>query len=332
MVNLKELERAVAAIEDINRHTLEFEVAGTKLSLRPIRPSEEVEVMARLKEHVDGMIQRDWTAIKKYNVAIKIETLACTIVRMGDLDLSGNFVDTGETLADGTPIQVPKAEALREHLAAKWSSGMIEAVFARYVELILSMMDRTQIKIDGEKVAERVARLQEQIATLQRLNPEVKLGPEDLVQDVLRKQHERRAEKEELAPEVQIPEAPPAEPQPGRAPSYPQEIFDPRDPLQRGRMSKIPEPHEGHSFMDDSDPEAAVAAENARQLEFLRAQQAAKQAQVQQRQRPMQKAPPGVPTFRVPAETLDSRGRAPEPEIEPDSDPNRNPRFRPRTP
>src|SRR5688572_13934224 len=98
MVSLKQLEHAVAAVEDVCRHTLTFEIEGTTFVVRAIRPSEDIEVLAHVRESVENMLQRDWLAFKQYSLQQRLAVLSHVIIRMGDLDLSGEYVDTGETM------------------------------------------------------------------------------------------------------------------------------------------------------------------------------------------------------------------------------------------
>lgn len=360
MVSLKQLEQAVAAVEDINRQTIEFEIEGTTFVLRSIRPSEDMEVLTFVRESLESILQRDWLAIKHYSFQQRLAVLSFVIIRMGDLDLSGDYLDTGETTETGVPIQTPKAQALREHMSLKWSAALLEAVFAKYTELVMQLNERVLLKIDNEKIGDQISRLREQLSTLERLQPPA-MTPDDILQSLLANKHERRAEKEVLMPEVKIPDspevesqkplpkapspkpsvpppsfaAPEPEPEPEptpRAPIYPKEVFDPRDPVQRGRMAQVADPFRGDSFMDSSDPEQAIAAENARQEAFYRAQQEAKAQELKARRstRPqMRDSPsaPEVPTFRVPAETLDVSQEPPEVNAAPRTN---NPRFMPR--
>lgn len=366
MVSLKHLEQAVAAVEDISRHTLEFEVENTRFVLRTIRPSEDLEVDALLKEDLEGIIvQRDWLAAKQYRHHQRLGILSFAIIRMGDLDLSGEYLETEETTETGTPIQVPKAQALREHMGLRWSAALLEAVFAKYCELVAQQNAKITLKVDYEKIDEHLLRLQEQVLTLQRLRvPDP--TQQDVIQSVRAQQEERRAQKDAVMPETSIPsvpEAPPKEvptspepipapaptqaaqaaqaPEPPRSPrepTYPKEVlFDPRNPDHRGRLSNIPDPHGGDSFMDSSDPEQAIAAENARQHMYMMRQQAA-QAQAAQRAAKTRPTPrmanqtPAAetrPTFRMPPEDLGGDVDA-APMVMDGAPRTGNPRFMPR--
>jgi len=369
MVSLKQLEHAVAAVEDISRHTLEFNLEDTRFVLRTVRPSEDLEVYRFLKEDLEGIIvERDWLAAKQYKVHQRLAILSFSIVQMGDLDLSGEYLETEEKLENGTPIQVPKAQALREHMAEKWSSALLEAVFSKYCELVAQQNERLTIKVDNEKIDDQIQRLKEQLHALEGLRvPDP--TREDVVQSVYNQRHERRAQKEVLMPEVQAPTpevpsapeqteptpsktrapepvaspepvAPPEKaeaPRPVRTPSYPEEVlFDPRDPNHRGRMAFVRDPHRGDSFLDSSDPEQAIEAENIRQAEYYRVQQAAvaaEKAQAKTRPTPRMAGVPAQeprPTFRMPPEDLGNDVET-TPAVSLDGIPRtQNPRFMPR--
>jgi len=360
MVSLKQLETAVSAVEDINRQTIEFELEGTRFVLRAIRPSEDMEVLNHVRESLENIIQMDWLALKSYSLQQRLAVLSFVIIRMGDLDLSGEYLDTGETTEEGIPIQTPKAQALREHMSLKWSASLLEAVFAKYTELVMQLNERILFKVDNEKLDEQISRLREQLSTLERLKPPTPT-PNDVLQSLIHRKQERRAEKEVLMPPIKVPASPPAEPkvQPAptpepvpepeevpkakeRAPVYPREVFDPRDPLQRGRMAQVGDPLGGDSFMDSSDPEQAIAVENARQQAFHQAQQQAAQMEIKARaeararaaaRRPQMGAPappmPEIPTFRIPTEDLSPEVEA-APMVTDQPSPNVNPRFMPR--
>lgn len=332
-VSLKQLERAVAAVEDISRYTLDFEVENTQFTLRLVRPSEELEVYAHVRESLENIIvQHDWLAAKQYVHLQRLSLLSFSIIRMGDLDLSGEYVDTGEMTDAGVPIQVPKAQALREHLEAKWTSTLMGFVFSKYGELVAKQNERNHLHVDNEKIDEHIARLRAQLVELERIRPP-DIKPEDVVRSVFAQKADRRAQKEVLMPEVKIPtpdvpdprvepaspEDPPPPPPPPpttpptaevreREPVYPKEIFDPRNPDHRGRAAFVPEPHRGDSFMDPSDPEQAVAAEHARQLHFQRIQQeiakARAEAEAKQSQPRSARPTESVPTFKLPPEDL----------------------------
>ena len=124
------------------------------MTLRPLLPVEEVTVQryatAVLDENRDlagvdeeGSLTR--AAALDYFDRFRIEVLAYAVVQIGTLNLRGvKTITTGETLDDGTPLQVPKHIALRDLIRSSWSRPALTLAFAEYGELIQKLQDEAE--------------------------------------------------------------------------------------------------------------------------------------------------------------------------------------------
>lgn len=151
MISLGQLKQALAPLESFGKDERTFDLHGTKITVRPLLPVEEVTVQryatAVLDENrelsgvdEDGSLTR--AAALDYFDRFRIEVLSYAVVQIAGLDLRGTkTISTGELLDDGTPVQVPKHVALRDLIRGSWSRPALTIAFAEYGELVQKLQD-----------------------------------------------------------------------------------------------------------------------------------------------------------------------------------------------
>lgn len=127
MLNLAQLNRLLEPLSNIGKGEKVVDVAGVSVTIRNLTPLEESEVQKALpKMEGDEATPLDFVDV------FRRETLARSIVQVGDLDLRGlEYVETGETLPNGKPIKVSKTEALMRMIST-WSRPVFTKLFEQY--------------------------------------------------------------------------------------------------------------------------------------------------------------------------------------------------------
>ena len=151
MLDLSTLKKALAPLSKMGRDEFTFEVDDMKVTLRPLLPLEEVAVQRFASSVLDdiqaqeGLSNNDnmsRAAAMDYFDRFRIEIIANSIVQVDDFDLrEEKYVLTGETLENGTPVQVPRGIAMRG-IVQEWSRAMITICFARYGDLVQKIADK----------------------------------------------------------------------------------------------------------------------------------------------------------------------------------------------
>jgi hypothetical protein len=222
-----------------------------------------------------------------YVNAFKLATISYALVAIGDTDFRNEaFLETEGKLSNGTPIKLPRAQALQK-LIQKWSPIVINGAYLKYYQLLDEIERETEnvIVFEPMDVTAEIARLEKRVEELKKMetpkatattfSAEVKA----VAAATRASTDEPVAETTEVLPEQ--PEAPvePPKPVPGavRQPITPQQAAPPvsaeqRRALQGARAEKIdllPDVYD--SFADSSDMEAEVDRENARLIAQRRA-------------------------------------------------------------
>ena len=166
MLDMQALEAAFARIGEIGKGEIEVEVDGSRVVLRTLTPEEDVEVQRFARgENIDEL--DNITLIERFKRA----TLGYAIVQVGSLNLRGvSSIPTGETLGNGTPVRIPKHEAVRR-IATKWSRHATTIVFQQYAELVKRVEDdaNARVKFDTATVDAEVERLESRLADLRKM-------------------------------------------------------------------------------------------------------------------------------------------------------------------
>ncbi len=278
-INLEALEQAFAAVEEIGKGEVTFDVGDTPISLRVILPHEETAVQAWAGEGLTEADEDEATPVGVLHFLdrFKLGTLSYAIIQMGALDLrSVDFVPTGETLPNKKLVKVPRHEAVRK-LVARWSSAVRDGVFKKYGELLEEVGAEAEKAIvfkpsdfDGE-IERLTARIEELKAQSE---SEAKSGFADQVKQINEMGDvEPEAETEAPAAEAEAtePESPPV-PEPAArrsaipqaaAPPSPRPAQAPASQTEAKPKKQVPD----ESIVGPDDMEAAVEAENRRLLE-----------------------------------------------------------------
>lgn len=166
MLDIKALEAAFARIGEIGKGEINVEVDGVRVWMRSLTPEEDVEVQRYARgENIDEL--DNITLIERFKRA----TIGYAVVQVGGLDLRGvTSIPTGEVLPNGTPVRVPKHEAVRR-IADGWSRHATTLLFQQYAELIKRVEDEAnaQVKYDTAKIDAEIERLESRLADLRRM-------------------------------------------------------------------------------------------------------------------------------------------------------------------
>jgi len=111
-MDLSQLKKAFEPISQIGHLRKTVEVFGLSMTLRTLTVREDAEVQRILS---DLREEEDTTTVEYLDIFRK-ETLARSIVKVGDQDLDEEYVKTGEVLENGTPVKVRKVVAVSEIL------------------------------------------------------------------------------------------------------------------------------------------------------------------------------------------------------------------------
>ncbi len=305
-ISLKALEGAITQVEKVADQELTFQVNGTNIAIRGLRPDEDTEVQRYAQSALPKNGEEDQAAFAEFMDRLRYGTLGYSVVQINDMDLRNeDYLSTEDE--EGAPYDVPKSEALRDMIRKNWSRPMLAAVFKKFVELLnrIEVHADRSVKFDPADLNDEIKRMEERLTELKTTRDEQ--GKE--VQDVITKtQHavskinnsqieHRKAQNvntveavdvdPQQAPVPQQAPEPVSEPEPprqeNRRSSIPQQMAPPsrQAPQPQPQMTSpetprnggIPDPHEGHSFMDTSDPEAAIYEEGRRQEMIYQQQQ-----------------------------------------------------------
>ena len=293
-INLKALEQACAAVEEIGSGETTFDVGGTPVSLRILLPTEETAVQEWASAELpseDDSEKEAASGVFKFLDRFKLGTLSFAICQLGEMDLRDiSFVETGEKLPNDAAIKIPRNEAVRG-LVSKWSSTIRDGVFKKYGELLEEVGARAEaaIKFKPSDFDGEIDRLQTRIRELQaQAESDKETGFAEQVK-AINEMGDEEPTAEEPTAEAAVAEAPPApeaapepaqaapEPAPAapapRRSSVPQQAAPPaaapaRPQAQPSPAKVAPKRHvPDESIVGPDDMEAAVEAENRRLLE-----------------------------------------------------------------
>ena len=317
MLNLQALEQAFSGISDVGKGTIECDFDGRTIVLASLLPHEEVAVQkyaaVALEENKDAL-----SANTEFLDRFQIGLLSYAVCRIDDIDLSGEtHVETGEVLANGVRVKIPRNEAVRK-IVASWSRIVRQFLFRKYSELMdrVDLESEKLVKYDPLDLSAEIERLEARIAELKERKADK--DNEQEAKHPFRQQLDTFAtRKVEDAPQT-APEQPQAAPEPVAAPVPPvavqtpvadqpaPSVPQPRRPISpsapppptRVQPQTAPEPsatsvldgieqaqQDQDSFMLE-DLEAQVAAENERLARVRAARQTAPAPQQQLRRPP----------------------------------------------
>lgn len=315
-ISLKALEAAVTRVERIRDDELTFEAGESKITLRGLRPDEDTSV----QRYADEVLPKDNTkatqsTLAEYMDRMRYGILGYSVIQIDDLDLRDvDYLDT-EDPETGEAYSVPKAEGLRELIQRSWSRAMLAQVFKKFTELLDKIEVRAEraIEFNPVELDDEIKRVEARLDELK----QAKGKRSEEIQDNIRKTQkvvsevntgqQQARERVEAAKQqaTQPPQSPTAPPTVSRRPQYPANVSPPKRPVEDPLVSQqippaqhqpqhpptpegvIPDPFEGNSFMDTSDPDEAIYQEGLRQEMLYKQQQEAatrERADTQRRQ------------------------------------------------
>lgn len=292
-LDFKALEQALAPIAEIGQGELTFDVGGTPVTVRVLRPSEEVEAQ---KYAAPALETEGSQAAVEYMDRFRLACLSYAIVAVGNQDFRNvDYVTTGEKLDNGTEVKVQKHKALRD-LLARWTRAALAGVFNKFYELVLKTEKEAEkaIVFEPADIPSEIDRLQQRITELRgQMEKNKALERTKFSETVEMVQAQTQATSEVEAPPPPEPEEA-AEPSPAlgpvrRAPITPQRAapppvvqVPPPAPVSPSTQTaappappapQAPPPRPDSSFVnfdDDDGVHAAMEAETQRLLEMRR--------------------------------------------------------------
>ena len=357
MLDINVLQNAFSNLSELGKGEKQFEINNTKIVIRLLIPSEELEVQKIASVAYKEESENDNIATTKYLESFKLNVLSYAIIQVGDLDLRDvDFVPTGDRLPNGKPVKVSKFKAIKDMLST-FSRKALDNMFQRYSDLSTLIDIETEKSLDYEPLdfTEEIKRLEDRLAELkkkQKLSEEIKSGVSntDLTLDVEEQfQYKEEDETQDIEEEPTMVVEPPVEPQPRQRvmPSTAQPVAEkpsPKpQPMQEMPKERVMETLQS-SFVDKEKdqpfPESALIQEHERMNRLRQSQQ----MQTQHRKPPHLRAKEtaeqvggqvgeldGIPVYRT-GETQEIGKTAPQgtQNISIDSQPqsSRNPRFK----
>jgi hypothetical protein len=164
-LNLSQLKELMSPLSLMCKKEKEVDLSGIKVTLKYLNPKEELEVQKMLPNINDG----ETTAVEFADV-FRRETLCRAVIQVADLDLRSVIeIETGESLANGTPVSISKGDAVLE-IISTWARPLINKLFEQYgvlSEEIESEMDDS-LKMNIESTELEKENLQGRIENLDR--------------------------------------------------------------------------------------------------------------------------------------------------------------------
>ncbi len=286
-ISLQALEAALSSIEEVGKGESTFDVSGVSVTLRILLPEEEHEVQRFAGEAMKGGTGDDDISAVDFLDRFKVEVISRSLVAVGDQDFRGvEFIETGEVLDNGKPVQIPKVKALKK-MVQRWAGTLRVLVFRKYAEL-LNRVDREAEKavlFEPSDIDAEITRLEERLEELRdeksKIDSPARGGLADTVDRVATYDGETQETRQKgveshlsKASKTEPPEQPEPEPdfdtsQPilptSAPPPPPPKATTPGRPRQQAAPAQPRPPMvQDESLVDSSDMAAAAAAEHDR--------------------------------------------------------------------
>lgn len=341
-MDLASLKAALKPLTDFGQEELSFEIpGGVNVTLRALYPREEiacqqygVSILEKAKQEEgledDGNLTR--SAALAYFDKYRSEVIAHALVQVGEADFRNvSHIDTGEFLDNGTPVRIPKHVAIREVISDSWSRGMITIAFSKYGDLVGKVAEKADevakdsiddLKAEIERVRDRLKDLEAELdtrgkgdhsVTSKQIRGLVDAGKamEGDIHRAIREGQQARAAAREFEEEATAAEPepePPAPRKPVTPPAAPPPTTTPPPPTTPVEAARAAAREASRSSLGTGDAMEAgtLATEDGK----------------------------NIPAYRMPAETITPRGKAPEnkgKEVSVNQDPgasSRNPHFK----
>jgi hypothetical protein len=362
-MKLKSLRQALAPLTKFGQDEMDFEVdsgeGAVRVYLRPLLPREEIDCQRRAREILlqaqEESEDVSRAAAIEYFDKFRIEVISYALVQVGDQNFREvKFVETDETLPNGTAVRVPLYQALRDLISEEWSRSMITICWSKYGDLMTKIAQRaekvaeqTLADMDSEilRLSDKLTKLKSEredrakgdpSVTMDQIRTITNLGKalEEEVEDAIKQAQADRDFRKSLDDqdnlegwEEEDPEPPPAP----RKSVIPAVVPPPTAmPAPQGNFVS--------SFGDPDDPESLLLQEQEA-MRILDAQRRARAGSSSSIGRDMARAEPAgqvtspsgqtLEAYRLPSETISSRGQKEAPKREAPVRGNHNPNFVP---
>lgn len=167
-MNLSQLKEAFSPLSEIGNLQKEVDIFGVKITLKTLSPREEAEVqraISQLREDEDG----SGLSTVEYLDVFRKETLARAIIKIGESSLDSEYIETGETLENGTPVKVKKTEALLEILESFSRPVITEAFNILGVLSEEAEKQAESLRPQNENLADKKKELQSRIEEIEKV-------------------------------------------------------------------------------------------------------------------------------------------------------------------
>lgn len=170
-LSFKALESALSHIEAVGKSEITFDVSGIPVTLRVLLPEEEIVAKRYAREVLtekSSQDNQDNQDVLEYVERFKIAVLSYAICAVGDTDLREvQYIDTGETLENGTPIKELKHLAMRR-LLLRWTQDARSILFNKYSDLLVTVELQAEkgIVYDPVDLDTEIDRLEKRILAL----------------------------------------------------------------------------------------------------------------------------------------------------------------------
>jgi hypothetical protein len=168
-MNLSQLKQAFSPLSEIGHLRKQVNVLGLSLTMRTLTSKEDSTTM----EYLD---------------LFRKESLARSIIRIGEMSLEEAYVETGEKLPDGTPVKIKKSEAVADVLDSL-SRAVLTDLFTELTQLTTEAEEAVEklrpVKKDPEEekrvLLARLAEL-EQKDDMDKVDAQVKEQPKKVAE------------------------------------------------------------------------------------------------------------------------------------------------------
>lgn len=170
-IDFQALEQALAPIEQIGQAELTFDAGPTTITLRVLRPEEEVEAQKYAADVLRDQEETGDHQAVSYLDKLRLGFLSYSVVAIGDMDFRNvEYVDTGDKLPNGTSIKVTKAKAMRE-LLSRWSRPVLTAVFGQFHVLTAKAEAEAErlIEYEPSNIPAEIERLNKRVQELREM-------------------------------------------------------------------------------------------------------------------------------------------------------------------
>ena len=322
MLNLTDLQQALAPLSQLGKGELSIVAGGLNITLR-VLTSKELNYCVEYGKsgESEDVVLTDF--IERYRATL----LGYAICQIDNLNLRGEDYITNQG-ADGKMTRVPKHIAVRNLIEGSWSSTVTNSLFQAYSTLNtrVTIEAERQINYIPQDLDAEIERLTKRIAELNSEKEKNQVKPSDVL-ETLRDLSQRESELQ------QDPESVFEEPDPVPVPQ-------PRTPIS---PKVAPPPSSSFGEINDAslqEEEARLAADRLAMIQeepdFIAPPMGRRPPHVQpvgglNEVRPSHMID-GKPAFDLPSEVISNRGKAVQPSGRPQVDPTpssyNNPRFR----